>query len=117
MAAHGVAEDERSNRLQFSRSPIGRSYLQFPLYLSSMSEAPPKRYQLYCTRQLNGQKPEEELFDVYGSFLKAALAINEMADSAINLEPKKWKSRSEFLRACEIRVYDTLTKENIWIGQ
>ena len=82
-----------------------------------MSEAPPKRYQLYCTRQSNGEKQEEELFDAYGSFLKAALAINKMADSAINLEPDKWKSRSEFLRASKVRVYDTLTKENIRVGQ
>lgn len=81
-----------------------------------MSEAPPKRYQLYYMRQSNDQEPTEELHDAYGSFLKAALAINDMADSAINLEPNKWKSRTQFLKAKKVRVYDTLTKENIKVG-
>lgn len=80
-----------------------------------MSAAPPKRYLLYCESSKSGEKPEEELIEGYGSFLKAAIAINEMAETAINLEPKKWANRSDYFRDRKIRVYDTLTNKNIRI--
>ena len=82
-----------------------------------MSTATPKRYLLYCTRLNGSEKPEEELLDAYGSFLKAALAINEMAETAVNLNPNRWSSRSDYLKDQKVRVYDTLTSENILIEQ
>lgn len=79
-----------------------------------MSDASPKRYLLYCLEQ-NQPKPKEELYGQYGSFLAAAVAMNEMADSAMNLYPDEFASRSDFFRDAQVRVHDTLTNENIRI--